>query len=157
MINRFSCLSSQVKHTKKQGKFTLFQLNKIDNLMKSVDQIDLNKTLHNLLNDCNRKIHFSQKFVNEISFQFNGQLISILNSFNRNFEKEFRQRISVDNFNLQFQFMQKLSQFTQLNQRNFLEINFILNQILQKDFYLSNQFLIESLEQVIECFQQFLV
>lgn len=116
--------------------------------MKSMDNIDFNRTLYNLLNDCNQKIHFTEKFLNDISYQFNGQFILILKDFNQNFQKEFEKRISIENFYLQLDLVQKFSQLTNLNPKYFFEINQILKEIIENKFYFSNQLLIESIEQV---------
>ncbi|CAF5015726.1 unnamed protein product, partial [Rotaria sp. Silwood1] len=71
-----------------------------DNLIKSIDNIDVNETLNNIINDCNNKIHFKLNLLNNVaSFlrlkYIQNRLILIHNDFNQ-IERIFTQIIQFN-------------------------------------------------------------
>lgn len=88
-----------------------------------------------------------------MSVQFNGQLIQMLNNLNRNFYEEFLNSMKLRNISSDIQVINRLAHMTHFNQINLLQKNFneidrIFKEILQYNSQLSNEFLLQTLNQV---------
>ena len=71
------------KTNSKKAKPVLF----LDNFLRSIDDLNVNKTVINIINDCNNKIHFTDIYFQEYSSELNNQFISIIKNLNENIYK----------------------------------------------------------------------
>jgi len=121
----------------------------------------VNRTLNNLINDCNNKIHFGKKFYEEFSNELNDQLILIINNLNENIYKQFLISIKMLNISSELYLLKNLDNLGGLTdiqnrinliQTDFKQIDQIFKQIIQHNSQLSNQFLTETLNEVRKYF-----
>jgi hypothetical protein len=110
----------------------------------------VNKTLHNLINDCNNKIHFSKNFFEVFSNEFNDELILIITNLNENIYNQFLRTIKIFNISSELHLLHNLAGLTDIRnlQNNFNQIDQIFTQIIQQNSQLPNQFLTETLNEV---------
>lgn len=119
-----------------------------------MDDFDVNKTLHNLIDDCKNKIHFSKKFFEQFSNEFNDELIPIMENLNKNIYNQFLRTIKMINISAELHLLHNLAGLTDIRnlQKNFNQIDQIFTQITQQNSQLSNQFLTETLNEVKRIF-----
>ncbi|CAF3430709.1 unnamed protein product, partial [Rotaria sp. Silwood2] len=131
-------------------KFILF----LDNLIKSIDNIDINATLNNIINDCNNKIHFSKKFLKEFSNELNNELIPIIKYLNENIYKQFLISIKTINISSEVNLLNNVASFLRLKyiqnrliliHNDFNQIQRIFTQIIQFNSRLPIKFLNQTL------------
>ncbi|CAF4003565.1 unnamed protein product, partial [Rotaria sp. Silwood1] len=120
------------------------------NLIKSIDNIDVNETLNNIINDCNNKIHFSKKFLKEYSNEFSNELIPIIKYLNENIYKQFIISIKTINISSELNLLNNVASFLRLKyiqnrliliHNDFNQIERIFTQIIQFNSRLPIKFL----------------
>ncbi|CAF3876668.1 unnamed protein product [Rotaria sp. Silwood1] len=127
-----------------------------DNLIKSIDNIDVNETLNNIINDCNNKIHFSKKFLKEYSNEFSNELIPIIKYLNENIYKQFIISIKTINISSELNLLNNVASFLRLKyiqnrliliHNDFNQIERIFTQIIQFNSRLPIKFLNQTLNE----------
>ncbi len=125
----------------------------------------MNKVLNNLINDCNMKTHFSKKFFEEFSVEFSNELIPFLIHLNENIYQQFLFSIHMINISSELRLINQLANLARLTdilnlikriQKEFNQLDQIFKQIVQQNSQLSNDFLTETLNEVIKHFSIFL-
>ncbi|CAF1173036.1 unnamed protein product [Rotaria sordida] len=127
-----------------------------DNLIKSIDNIDVNATLNSIVNDCNNKIHFSKKFLKEFSNELNNELIPIIIYLNDNIYKQFLISIKTINISSEVNLLNNVASFLRIKyiqnrliliHNDFNQIEKIFTQIIQFNSRLPIKFLNQTLNQ----------
>ncbi|CAF5034584.1 unnamed protein product, partial [Rotaria sp. Silwood1] len=127
-----------------------------DNLIKSIDNIDVNETLNNIINDCNNKIHFSKKFLKEYSNEFSNELIPIIKYLNENIYKQFIISIKTINISSELNLLNNVASFLRLKyiqnrliliHNDFNQIERIFTQIIQFNSRLPIKFFNQTLNE----------
>ena len=146
------------KKKKRIMKQIFFSFSKIENFVKSFDGFDVNKTLNNLINDCKKKIHFSGKFFEQFSGQLNNEIIPFLIHLNENIYKQFLSSIKLINISSELRLIHQLAQLARLSdiihlinhiQKEFSQIDQLFQRIIKENSQVSNEFLRETLDEVI--------
>ncbi|CAF1141401.1 unnamed protein product [Rotaria magnacalcarata] len=127
-----------------------------DNLIKSIENFDMNTTINNIINDCNKNKHFSKKFLKEYSNELNNELIPIMKYLNGNIYKEFLISIKMINISSEIDLLNNLASFLRLKHiqnrlilihNDFNQIERIFKQIIQFNSRLPIQFLTRTLNE----------
>ena len=129
----------------------------IDNLIKPIENFDMNTTINNIINDCNKNKHFSKKFLKEYSNELNNELIPIMKYLNGNIYKEFLISIKMINISSEIDLLNNLASFLRLKHiqnrlilihNDFNQIERIFKQIIQFNSRLPIKFLTQTLNEV---------
>jgi hypothetical protein len=114
----------------------------------------VNKTLNNLLSDCNNNIHFTKRFFDEYSNELNDQLIEIIKELNSKIYNEFVSSYQMINITSEFDLLNHFVGLIGLNyiQNHFNKIDQIFTQIIEQNNHLSISFLNKTLNQVKQYF-----
>jgi hypothetical protein len=129
----------------------------LDHFVQSIDGFDVNVTLNNLIDDCNNKIHFSKRFIENYSSELKEQLIPIIKELNEYIYNQFQISININNISTELHLLNNLANLTALTniqnhliliEKDFNQIDNIFTQIKNENFQLSIQFWNKTLNEV---------
>lgn len=131
----------------------------IDDSMKSINGIDGNKILKNIINDCKNKTHFTRKLFQDFAMDYSNELMKFLSGFNEKISKEFLSFIQIIDISSELRLMNQLADSARLTdilhsiqriEKELNQINHIFKHIAQQHSQISDQFLAQTLNQVNE-------
>jgi hypothetical protein len=129
----------------------------IDRFTGSIKNFDVNQTTFDVIDHCEKKIHFTETFLINSSKQLNDQLTPIITNLNGKIFEQFSNNINKTNFDTDLQFLINLANSTGLTdianhiryiQKDFKQIDQIFKQIVELNSTLPSNFIKTTVNQV---------
>lgn len=126
-------------------------------MAKSNQNININTTVYNIINDCKKNIHFSKKFFKEFSNELNEELVSIIKDLNHKLYYEFRISIKIINISSEIHLLNNLASLIRLKkiqnriiliQNDLNQVQQIFRHIIRHNAQLPINFLVQTLNEV---------